>query len=73
MKLTKKLKECDELWENLGDVPVNESEEIEEDFLHFEKGTDVYEIWHWFEETYNISVGRRYFDFIRDEEENITQ
>ena len=38
------------LWDKLGDIPINDDEEIEEDFLHFEKGTDRYTIWHWFEE-----------------------
>ena len=46
------------LWGMLGDVCVNEDDEIDEDFLHFEKGTDKFEIWHWFEETFNISVAK---------------
>ena len=44
------------LWEILGDVPVNEDDEIETSFLHFEIGTDKFEIWHWFEETFDLSV-----------------
>ena len=39
-----------ELWGKLGDIPINDNEEIDEDFLHFKKGTDRYEIWRWFEE-----------------------
>ena len=45
-----KLSKLKDLWKELGDIPINDDEEIEEPFLHFEKGTDRYEIWHWFEE-----------------------
>jgi hypothetical protein len=31
---------------------------INEPFLHFEKGTDVYDVWHWFESKFHISVGK---------------
>ena len=44
------------IWEMLGDVPTNEDGEIDESFLHFEIGTDKFEIWHWFEETFDISI-----------------
>lgn len=36
-------------WSKLGDIPVDEDGIIEESFEHFEEGTDVEEIWHWFE------------------------
>ena len=42
---------------NNSKLRVNEEEEIESDFLHFNKGTHVYDIWHWFEETFDISAG----------------
>ena len=44
------------LWAEFGDVPINEDEEIDEDWHIFSKGTDRFEIWHWFEETYDISI-----------------
>ena len=44
------------LWEKLGDIPTNEDDEIDEDFMDFKKGTHREEIWFWFEETYNVSV-----------------
>ena len=53
-----------ELWERLGDIPTNEEEELDEDFgipelgMGFETGVDMYEVWHWFEETFNISVAK---------------
>ena len=52
------------LWEELGDIPVNEEDELDEVFdpegfdAVFDKGTDKFEVWHWFEETFNISVAK---------------
>ena len=45
-----------ELWSKLGDIPINQDEETEECFLHFEAGTDREDIWHWFEDRFNLSV-----------------
>lgn len=45
------------LWDEFGNVPMNpETEEIEEDWRDFPLGTHREEIWHWFEESFNISV-----------------
>lgn len=44
------------LWEKLGDIPIDKDERIEEPFEHFPKGTDRYEIWHWFEDRFDIEV-----------------
>ena len=44
------LKELQELWNELSDIPVNENDEIEEDFLDFPSGTDKFDVWHWFDE-----------------------
>lgn len=46
------------LWADLGNIPINDEEEIDEPFLDFEKGTDMHDIWHWFEETFDVSIGR---------------
>ena len=46
------------LWEKLGDIPINDEEELDEPFMQFEKGTDRYEVWHWFEEKFNVSVAK---------------
>lgn len=47
-------------WEILGDIPVDSEECIEEDVTlmdrDFDKGTEITEIWHWFEDTFDISV-----------------
>ena len=44
------------LWEQLGDVPVDDEECIDTPWLDFPAGTHREEIWHWFEEFFNISV-----------------
>lgn len=46
-----------DLWENFGNIPMNpETEEIEEPWKHFLPGTHREDIWHWFEEQFDISV-----------------
>ena len=52
------LKGAELVWSMLGDTPTNDEEEIDEDFLCFQKGVDIYEIWHWVEETFNVSVAK---------------
>lgn len=46
----KTLEELQVLWDELGDIPVNNNDEIEKDFLDFPAGTDKFEIWHWFDD-----------------------
>ncbi len=47
-----------ELWELLGDMPIDDNENIDQDFndldgsLLFPKGTNKFEIWHWFENNF---------------------
>lgn len=48
--------EADNLWGKLSDVPIDDDECIDIDFLDFPKGTHREDIWHWFEEKYNLSV-----------------
>lgn len=43
------LKKLYALWDQLGDIPTNDADEIEEGFLHFDLGTHRESIWHWFE------------------------
>ncbi len=46
-----------ELWERFGDVLMNpDTEKIEEDWNGFLRGTFRKHIWHWFEETFHVSV-----------------
>jgi len=44
------------LWKELRDIPIDENECIETPFYHFLIGTDRFEIWNWFEDTFNLSV-----------------
>lgn len=47
------------LWTQFGDVPMDpETENLEEDWLMFQKGTNREAIWEWFEETFDISVAK---------------
>lgn len=49
-----------ELWEDLGNTPVDDDGIIEEpvnfEIVSFETGTGRETIWHWFEEYFNLSV-----------------
>lgn len=40
-------------WGELGDVPVDDNDKIELGFKMWPKGTDKFEIWHWFDEEYS--------------------
>ncbi|MDO4305948.1 MAG: hypothetical protein Q4C77_03875 [Eubacteriales bacterium] len=50
--------EIEKLWELLGEIPVDNNDQIEEDFLGFPEGTDKLDIWHWFDERYPDGVVR---------------
>ena len=39
-----------ELWEKFRDVPIDNKDCIDCDFYIWKKGTDRFEIWHWFDE-----------------------
>ena len=46
-----------DLWENFGDVPMNPETECIEDFWgKFMPGDHREDIWHWFEDTFNVRV-----------------
>ena len=48
--------ELEKLQEIFGCVPVNDNDEILEEFLGFPEGTDRIEIWQWFDELYSKGV-----------------
>ena len=54
----KKRQESNDLWEEFGDIPINKDEEIDIDWREFKKGTPREDIWHWFEEKYDLSVAK---------------
>lgn len=39
-----------ELWDKFADIPINNDDEIEEDFMSFDAGTSRFDVWHWFDE-----------------------
>lgn len=45
-----------DLWNEFGDIPMNDNEELEYEWNGFEIGTSKYDIWHWFEESFNVRV-----------------
>lgn len=49
-------KSVKELWQELGNISINDNEHIEQVFKHFPIGTPREHIWHWFENTFDISV-----------------
>ena len=51
------LNKAKQVWDELTDVPMDpETECIESDWKQFPAGTHREEIWHWIEDTYNVSV-----------------
>ena len=40
------------------DIPVNDDNELEGTFLHFDIGDDTDMVGHWFEDTFNITLGK---------------
>ncbi len=50
----------EELWRNLGNVPFDEDAEgrmvSAASFVHFPVGTEVEDIWHWFDEQHSKGV-----------------
>lgn len=39
-----------ELWDKFADIPINNDDEIEKDFLCFKAGDSRFNVWHWFDE-----------------------
>ncbi len=44
------------LWAELRDIPTNKDDEIDVEWHIFTKGTEREEIWHWFENEFDLSV-----------------
>lgn len=42
-----------DLWENFSNIIIDEEEKTEENFYIWNKGTDINEIWNWFDENYS--------------------
>ena len=44
------LETIQELWDRFSEIPINNDDEIEENFLCFPAGTYRFDVWHWFDE-----------------------
>lgn len=40
---------CKSWWRMFGDVPINDDDGIDEPFMGWPRGTDRFEVWHWFD------------------------
>lgn len=49
-------KTAEDLWQELGNVPIDDNDNIVEDFYSFPKGTCRFDIWSWFEDVFDLSV-----------------
>lgn len=49
------------LWEEFGDVLIDDNDCILDDFLGFERGTHREAVWHWFDERYSGGVAKLMF------------
>lgn len=52
------------------DIPINDEEEIEEDFLHFEAGTSRYTVWEWFDSVHSRGLVYMMFGEQHDKNED---
>jgi hypothetical protein len=56
-KESERISAAKELWVEFGEIPMNpDTECIEEEWHGFPAGTFREDIWHWFEEKFNVSV-----------------
>lgn len=44
------------LWDEFGDVPVDEDDQLTESWLDFEKGVSRFDVWHWFEDSFGYPI-----------------
>jgi hypothetical protein len=52
----KNIKQALKVWDKLRDIPINDDSTIVNSFMDFEEGTDIHDIWHWIENSYNVSI-----------------
>lgn len=48
--------ELEAFWAELGNIPQNENDEIDEPFYFFEKGTERMDVWQWFDRKHSKGV-----------------
>ena len=52
----KKYNDVIDMWNDFGETPINDEDELCEPWKQFEKGTNRFDVWHWFEDTFHIPV-----------------
>lgn len=50
------LQTVQDLFSEFADIPVNNEDEIEQSWAHFDKGNDRFEVLKWFEESFGYPV-----------------
>ena len=45
-----------EVWGEFGNVIVDEDDNIEQGWRHFPAGTSKFDVWHWIEDKYDVSI-----------------
>jgi hypothetical protein len=45
-----------ELWRRFGEIPIDDNDRILTPFLGFPVGWNRFAIWHWFEDTFGVSI-----------------
>ena len=66
MATPKDKKVVNDLWLSLGNITVDENDQIEQGWGDFPAGTDKFTIWHWIEETYDVSIAEDLMNSITD-------
>lgn len=51
------IERLEKMWNEFANIPINNDDEILEDFYDWEKGTYRFDIWHWFDEELPGGVG----------------
>ena len=54
MKITDE--NLEKMWDEFDDISIDEEECIDVNFYNWKKGTDRYDIWHWFDENHSKGV-----------------
>jgi hypothetical protein len=52
--------ELEQLWDDLSNIAINDDDEIEQPFLHFEQETNRFEIWQWFDKMHSKGIEHLY-------------
>lgn len=57
--------ELKQLWEKFGDIPVDKDDNLDLDFvcgdIIWTRGTDKFEVWHWFDEEFKNGLYQEMF------------